>query len=90
MFYETEKNDHGLPHNPFKAIVAPRPIGWISTLDKDGKAIGLKIAGCGRQVKQVANRGNLFALLRSKQGLKYAAQEMRTLVHSGVWIQECH
>ncbi|UES40005.1 flavin reductase family protein [Roseibium aggregatum] len=38
MFYETEKNDHGLPHNPFKAIVAPRPIGWISTLDKDGKA----------------------------------------------------
>ncbi|WP_417711537.1 flavin reductase family protein [Roseibium aggregatum] len=36
MFYETEKNDHGLPHNPFKAIVAPRPIGWISTLDKDG------------------------------------------------------
>ncbi|MEE4011414.1 flavin reductase family protein [Roseibium sp. FZY0029] len=38
MFYETEKNDHGLPHNPFKAIVAPRPIGWISSLDKDGKA----------------------------------------------------
>ena len=36
MFYETEKNDHGLPHNPFKAIVAPRPIGWISTVDKDG------------------------------------------------------
>ncbi len=37
MFYETSKNDHGLPFNPFKAIVAPRPIGWISTLDKDGK-----------------------------------------------------
>ncbi|MEP3045746.1 MAG: flavin reductase family protein [Roseibium sp.] len=36
MFYETSKNDHGLPHNPFKAIVSPRPIGWISTLDKDG------------------------------------------------------
>ena len=30
MFYEP-KNGHGLPHNPFKAIVAPRPIGWIST-----------------------------------------------------------
>ena len=29
--------DHGLPHNPFKAIVAPRPIGWISTISKDGK-----------------------------------------------------
>lgn len=38
MFYETEKNDHGLPHNPLKAIVAPRPIGWISTLDEAGRA----------------------------------------------------
>lgn len=38
MFYETAKNDHGLPHNPLKAIVAPRPIGWISSLDKDGRA----------------------------------------------------
>ncbi|GAA0772397.1 flavin reductase family protein [Roseibium denhamense] len=37
MFYEPAKNNHGLPHNPFKAIVAPRPIGWISTLDADGK-----------------------------------------------------
>lgn len=38
MFYETEKNDHGLPHNPFKAIVSPRPIGWISSLDREGRA----------------------------------------------------
>jgi hypothetical protein len=30
MFYEP-KNGHGLPHDPFKAIVAPRPIGWISS-----------------------------------------------------------
>ena len=30
--------DHGLPYNPFKAIVAPRPIGWISSLSKDGVA----------------------------------------------------
>jgi len=36
MFYTTDKNDHGLPHNPFKAMVAPRPIGWISTLSKSG------------------------------------------------------
>lgn len=35
MFYEPEKG-HGLPHNPFKAIVAPRPIGWISTRSKTG------------------------------------------------------
>ncbi len=38
MFYRPGQDDHGLPHNPFKTIVAPRPIGWISTLDKDGNA----------------------------------------------------
>lgn len=30
MFYRPE-DGHGLPHSPFNAIVAPRPIGWIST-----------------------------------------------------------
>ncbi|GAB1582107.1 flavin reductase family protein [Phyllobacterium phragmitis] len=35
MFYETA-NGHGLPHDPFKAIVVPRPIGWISTRSKSG------------------------------------------------------
>ena len=28
------KNGHGLPHDPFNAIVGPRPIGWISTKSK--------------------------------------------------------
>jgi flavin reductase (DIM6/NTAB) family NADH-FMN oxidoreductase RutF len=36
MFYEP-KNGHGLPWDPFKAIVAPRPIGWISTIDAQGR-----------------------------------------------------
>lgn len=36
MFYETESNDHGLPHDPFKALVSPRPIGWIGTIGTDG------------------------------------------------------
>ena len=35
MFYEP-KNGHGLPHNPFNAVVTPRPIGWISTRGTDG------------------------------------------------------
>ncbi len=35
MFYEP-KNGHGLPHNPFNAVVTPRPIGWISTRGADG------------------------------------------------------
>ena len=34
MFYETAKNNHGLPHNPLKAIVAPRPIGWITSMSR--------------------------------------------------------
>jgi flavin reductase (DIM6/NTAB) family NADH-FMN oxidoreductase RutF len=36
MFYETRNNDHGLPHDPFKSCVVPRPIGWISTMSVDG------------------------------------------------------
>ncbi len=35
-FYEPAKG-HGLPHDPFKAIVGPRPIGWFSTLDEQGQ-----------------------------------------------------
>ncbi|GEO83234.1 MULTISPECIES: flavin reductase family protein [Alphaproteobacteria] len=36
MFYDTTSNAHGLAHDPFKAIVAPRPIGWIGTKGRDG------------------------------------------------------
>ncbi|MBC7314327.1 MAG: flavin reductase family protein [Rhizobium sp.] len=36
MFYDTASNAHGLAHDPFKAIVAPRPIGWIGTKGRDG------------------------------------------------------
>jgi flavin reductase (DIM6/NTAB) family NADH-FMN oxidoreductase RutF len=35
VFYEPAKG-HGLPHDPFKAIVAPRPIGWISSKSREG------------------------------------------------------
>ena len=34
-FYEP-KNGHGLKHDPFNAIIAPRPIGWISSRDGKG------------------------------------------------------
>ncbi|MEM9344846.1 MAG: flavin reductase family protein [Pseudomonadota bacterium] len=34
MFYRPE-DGHGLPHNPFNAVVTPRPIGWISTRAAD-------------------------------------------------------
>jgi flavin reductase (DIM6/NTAB) family NADH-FMN oxidoreductase RutF len=37
IFYEPDKRDRAvLAHDPFKALVAPRPIGWVSTLSADG------------------------------------------------------
>lgn len=36
MFYTTDTNRHGLSHDPFKAIVSPRPIGWIGSKGSDG------------------------------------------------------
>ena len=35
-FYEPSKG-HGLPHDPFNAIVGPRPIGWISSQNAQGQ-----------------------------------------------------
>ena len=35
-FYQPAQG-HGLPHDPFNAVVAPRPIGWISSQDSEGK-----------------------------------------------------
>jgi flavin reductase (DIM6/NTAB) family NADH-FMN oxidoreductase RutF len=38
IFYEPASRDKTiLPHDPFKALVAPRPIGWISTASADGR-----------------------------------------------------
>lgn len=34
MYYDPETK--GLPHNPLKALIAPRPIGWISAMSRDG------------------------------------------------------
>ena len=37
MFYRPEEG-HGLPHNPFNALITPRPIAWVSTQDENGVA----------------------------------------------------
>ena len=36
MYYEPGKTPHGLPYDPFKSCVIPRPIGWIATVSRDG------------------------------------------------------
>lgn len=38
MFYRPGLDPHGLDRNPFKALVAPRPIAWVSSLDGAGRA----------------------------------------------------
>ncbi|MFB4393274.1 MULTISPECIES: flavin reductase family protein [unclassified Pseudomonas] len=37
MYYYEPAKGHGLPHDPFNAIVGPRPIGWISSHDTEGR-----------------------------------------------------
>ena len=37
MFYEPPLRNHGLPHDPFKALVTPRPIGWITAMSAKGE-----------------------------------------------------
>ncbi len=36
LYYEPRLRNHGLPRDPFKSLVVPRPIGWISTIGSDG------------------------------------------------------
>lgn len=36
MFYEPDKQNHGLPHDPVSSLVVPRPIGWITTVGANG------------------------------------------------------
>ena len=37
MFYDAAKRDHGLALDPLKSLIVPRPIGWISTVDGQGR-----------------------------------------------------
>ena len=36
MFYDPISNQHGLRHDPFKALAVPRPIGWVSSVSREG------------------------------------------------------
>lgn len=37
MFYRPKIDGHGLPHNPLKAVISPRPIAWVSSRGPDGR-----------------------------------------------------
>lgn len=38
VFYDAIENKHGMKHDPFKALMVPRPIGWVATISNDGIA----------------------------------------------------
>jgi flavin reductase (DIM6/NTAB) family NADH-FMN oxidoreductase RutF len=70
MFYQPSQG-HPFQFDPFKAIVAPRPIGWISTVDVDGKA---NLAPYSF-FNAVAARPPVIAF--SSEGLKHSAGNAR-------------
>ncbi|MCY3507599.1 flavin reductase family protein [Klebsiella michiganensis] len=37
MYFYQPSHGHGLPHDPLNAIIGPRPIGWIASLDNNGQ-----------------------------------------------------
>jgi flavin reductase (DIM6/NTAB) family NADH-FMN oxidoreductase RutF len=69
--YYTADEPHGLPFDPFKAIIAPRPIGWIGSCDKDGRP---NLAPYSF-FNAVASRPNMIAF--SSEGLKDSPRNVR-------------
>jgi flavin reductase (DIM6/NTAB) family NADH-FMN oxidoreductase RutF len=68
MFYEPDKRDkQALPHDPFKAIVAPRPIGWVTSMSLKGE---VNLAPYS-YFNGVNSRANL--LMFASEGLKDSA-----------------
>ena len=56
VFYEPDKRDRDLlPHDPFKAFVAPRPIGWVSTVGPDGRGQPRAVQLLQRRLRQPAD-----------------------------------
>lgn len=66
LFY-TAEDPHGLPYDPFKAIIAPRPIGWIGSQSREG-IINLAPYSF---FSAVSSRPNILAF--SSEGLKDSA-----------------
>jgi flavin reductase (DIM6/NTAB) family NADH-FMN oxidoreductase RutF len=70
MFYRANEA-HGLPFDPFKAIIAPRPIGWIGTLNDEG----VPNLGPYSFFAALSSRPNMIGF--SSEGLKHSARNAR-------------
>lgn len=82
MFYRPE-DGHGLPHNPFNAIVSPRPIGWISTRGTDGSE-NLAPYSFFNAVAYVPPQV-MFASTSSKPDRAKGKDSMANIIDSGVF-----
>lgn len=76
MYYSADE-PCPLPYNPLKAIIAPRPIGWISTLDENG-AVNLAPYSYFNAVNSAPG-----ILMFSSEGLKDSA---RNAASSGEFV----
>lgn len=70
MFYRADE-PHGLPFDPFKAIISPRPIGWIGTLNADG----IPNLAPYSFFNAVSSRPNMIAF--ASEGFKHSARNAR-------------
>src|SRR5215831_5835356 len=73
MFYTEEQGYAPLPFDPFKAIIAPRPIGWISTMDTQGRP---NLAPYSF-FNAVSTRPNMIGF--ASGGLKHSARNARDI-----------
>jgi flavin reductase (DIM6/NTAB) family NADH-FMN oxidoreductase RutF len=70
LFYKADE-PHGLPFDPFKAIIAPRPIGWIGSMDETGR---VNLAPYS-YFNAVGTRPHMIAF--SSEGMKDSARNAR-------------
>lgn len=82
MFYRVEAG-HGLPHDPLKAIVAPRPIGWISTLSKAGTSNLAPYSFCNLLADKPALVG--FSSQGRKDTLTFAQETGEFVFNLATW-----
>ena len=52
MHYDPRQDARPLPYDPFKSCTVPRPIGWLSSISRDGKAIS-PLSASGRTLPTI-------------------------------------
>jgi flavin reductase (DIM6/NTAB) family NADH-FMN oxidoreductase RutF len=89
MFFDPDRRDHGLPHNRFKSLIVPRPIGWISTLSPQGIAnlapYSYFTAVCDRPPTVMFASGGSQASDRRRDSQRNAEETGEFVVNLATW-----